>query len=593
MRAARLARAAALLLVPTLLVGLGLLARAVGGAALRDFTRYETPFRVPPVGVPAGPGLARQVVVVLVDGLGQKASQGLPFLDELRAKGADFDCVVGEPSLSLPGRAVLFSGAWAEVNGQLSNYNPRPLRVDHLFAAAREQGRLTGLAAGGNGALLFAPFVDRVVAYGEDAETAPLAAYEASLRDHAARSGALLDEVRGEPGLVVVELHLVDKAGHGWGARSDEYRRAALRADDATRGLASRLDLTRDALVVTADHGHVAAGGHGGPEEDVLHVPLMLAGAGVRPGARGTARQVDVASTLSALLGLPVPGSNQGRPLLDALALDPAGRVEVLRAVVAQRERFVENYAYRVATLDEPKSRSRMIEPEEVAAPEGAGEGWYVARLGALDAREAQVKAARTMLEAEARSRPALVLMFGPLLVAAALAAARVVSVRHLGRAALAGVAGAALYHAALPAAGLAYSFTAVNKDEQLPAFFARDMALGLSACALAVFVAAWRERRASGARLLELTGTAWLVTAAFCQVLLVKLSAVFWAQGASVTWRLGDMYWAFGFYLDLLAVMAVGLCSPLMVLPAWLAALRPVSSSAPEAAPARGVVAR
>ena len=41
------------------------------------------------------------------------------------------------------------------------------------------------------------------------------------------------------------------------------------------------------------------------------------------PAPAGAARQVDVAPTLSALLGLAVPSSNQGRPLLDALALEP------------------------------------------------------------------------------------------------------------------------------------------------------------------------------------------------------------------------------------------------------------------------------
>jgi hypothetical protein len=586
LRAARLARAAATLLLPALLVWLGLLARDVAGAALRDFTTYDTPFRVPPVGVPTGKALARQVVLVLVDGLSLRASRGLPFLDELRAKGADFDGLAGEPSLSLPGRAVLLSGARPEVNGQLTNYNPRPIKVDHVFAAAKQQGLLTALAAGRSGGLLFGPSLQRGVVYGKDPETAPLGAYEASLREQARQSQALLDRFRGAPGFVMIELHLVDKAGHGWGARSEEYRRAAVQVDEAIRSLAARLELAQDALVVTADHGHVAAGGHGGPEEDVVHVPLVLAGAGIRAGVRGSCRHVDVAPTLSALLGLPVPGSNQGRPLLEALALEAGGRVEVLQAVVAQRERFVENYVYRLATLEDPQARSRMLEPDEVEAPEGADEAWYVARLDALDKREADARSARTMLEAEARSRPALVLVFGPLLLAAVLAGLRLVSARELGRAGLAAAAGVLLYHAALPAAGLAYSFTAVNKDEQLSAFFTRDMAVGLAACAAAVFAGAWRERRASGAGLFDLARSAWLVTAVFCHAFVVKMAWVFWEQGASVRWRLGDMYWAFGFYLDLLVVMAVGLLSPLMALPAWLAALRKAPAAGAAATP-------
>ena len=122
-------RRAAVLLIPVLLVMAGLGARRIGARALRAFIHYETPFAVPPVEARTGPPLARQVVLVLVDGLGLEGARSLPFLGELRARGADYDCRIGEPSLSLPGRAVMLSGAWQEVNGQPTNYDPRPLRV--------------------------------------------------------------------------------------------------------------------------------------------------------------------------------------------------------------------------------------------------------------------------------------------------------------------------------------------------------------------------------------------------------------------------------------------------------------------------------
>jgi hypothetical protein len=57
--------------------------------------------------------------------------------------------------------------------------------------------------------------------------------------------------------------------------------------------------------------------------------------------------------------------------------------------------------------------------------------------------------------------------------------------------------------------------------------------------------------------------------------------------------WTIGDMRWALAFYLDLLVVMAVGILSPLMALPAWLAAFRAVPHRPPSPAPepAREVV--
>ena len=44
------------------------------------------------------------------------------------------------------------------------------------------------------------------------------------------------------------------------------------------------LDLTRDTIVITSDHGHIDAGGHGGDETVVITEPFVLAGAGVKGG---------------------------------------------------------------------------------------------------------------------------------------------------------------------------------------------------------------------------------------------------------------------------------------------------------------------
>jgi hypothetical protein len=584
-------RRAAVLLLPVLLVLSGLAARRIGARALRTFIHYETPFAQPPVDGTTGAPRSRQVVLVLVDGLGREGARNLPFLASLRARGADYDCRIGEPSLSLPGRAVMLSGAWQEVNGQPTNYDPRPLRVEHAFTVARRRGLATGLAAGANGLRLFEPAISRPVVYGKDPETAPFATYEAAQRRQAENGGALLRELRGQPALVMIELHGVDEVGHGWGASSDEYRRAATQADDAIRGFASSLDLDRDTLVVTADHGHVDIGGHGGPEDEVLHVPLVLAGAGIRAGIRGTARQVDVASTLSVLLGLAIPSSNQGRPLLEALALDPEGRVSALKALLAQREKFVAAYVHTLAGLDGAPAAI----PAAVTAPPPsvADEASALARLDALDGQEAAARDDRRTRERRARVVPAAALVLAPLVLGAMLVRLRVVGGGEMRRAIVAALLALALHHLALPVLGLRYSLTAVNKDEWLPAFFRKDMALGVAVCAIAVAAGAWRERRRHGAGLFDLARYAWLVTAVFCSAFVVKTAVVYWEQGAATRWTIADMRWGFAFYLDILVLMAVGILSPLMALPAALAALRasPLSPPARAAEGARGVV--
>ncbi|MFN7147469.1 MAG: sulfatase-like hydrolase/transferase, partial [Myxococcota bacterium] len=108
------------------------------------------------------------------------------------------------------------------------------------------------------------------------------------------------------------------------------YRAEAARADAA---LGRLVDAAPDAVVVyTADHGE-ELGEHGGWEhghalwEEVVRVPLAMAGPGLAPGTFAAASLVDVPATLAALHGLPL-GS------LDGVDLRHLATAELRRAVV-------------------------------------------------------------------------------------------------------------------------------------------------------------------------------------------------------------------------------------------------------------------
>jgi hypothetical protein len=451
------------------------------------------------------------------------------------------------------------SGAWADVHGQATNYDPRPLRVEHVFGLARAQGLPTALAAGPKAQQLFAPHVQKAATLAEGAETAPLEDYLAVLASQAEEDARLLQA--STRGLTVLEIHVVDDAGHGWGSASEEYARAAALADDAVRRLASGLDLGRATLVVTGDHGHVAEGGHGGPEPEVMGVPLVMAGAGVRAGARGDCLQVDVAPTLSALLGLPLPAASRGRALVEALAIADAARLDWLRATVEQRRAFAERYrAWLSGNGVAPATFSASARDEPML--------WRTLEDGEREMAEA--REARQEHERRGRLPWALALAVPPLLVLGGLRAAGAIHGRELLLAGGAAVAGVALYHGLLPVAGLRYSLTAVNKDEWLAAYFRRDMALSLAAAAVAVAGALGFARRRWGAGVRTLGRVAWTTAAAFAGLLLLKVAFVYWRHAVIVDWHLPDQYRAFGFYLDVLALMAVGLAGPLFALVAW-----------------------
>lgn len=548
---------AATLALPAALVALAVFSRSLAHGAWNALVEYQTPFALRTPEARTTAPLTGQVVFVLVDGLAYHASRAMPFLNELRARGADLECRIGLPSLSLPGRSVLMSGAWQEVHGQATNFNARPLAVEHLFLTAKRRGLTTALAAGSDPQTLFAPSVDERVVYPRlpKDQSASLDRLHAELLWMGETTRALLREKK--PHLFVMDYTIADEAGHGWGAASEEYREAAGAVDEEIRKLAAEMDLAASVLVVTSDHGHTPTGGHGGPEHDVIRVPLVLAGGPVRPGTRGECEQVDVAPTVAALLGVAIPASNQGRPLLDALSVTPARRQEIVQALVAQRAQFVARYVARVNGAAAPAD-TRGGEP------------------GLQDLARQAEEAKRDRSEADARRR-----LWVPLGVLAALAAggALLRAAAFLPRgayalAALAAIGAAVVYFSLLRAAGLQYSFSAVNRDEALGRFFLTDMALAVAACALATAAAAgWLARRVGLVGLGDLSRLAFLVTAILCALLVVKMALAFWRHGIFLRWQMPDQFWAFGFYLDTLAVTALGFSAPLMPLAAWAGA--------------------
>jgi len=555
-------RAIATVLLPVALVGLGLSARVVARRAWNALIEYRTPFGLSTPDARASAPLVPQAVVVLVDGLAFHASRSMPFLNELRAKGADLECRVGLPSLSLPGRSVLMTGAWQEIHGQATNFNPRPLPVEHLFLTAKRRGLDTALAAGSDPQLLFSPYVDERIVYPrlDKGESRSLERLEAELLWMGESTRTLLRDKA--PSLFLMDFTIADEAGHGWGAASSQYRRAAGAVDDEIRRLAREVDPRRTVLFVTSDHGHIASGGHGGPEEDVIKVPLVIVGGPVRPGTRGECAQVDVAPTVAALLGIAIPASSQGRPLLDALAISPAQRASVLRAVYEQRSRFVEHYVARV--------NGRTTPPAAGVAPGAPLE----AELSGLVRKADAAKQQRMAAETTRRLLGLLGILAALLGTALAVRAAGIASPAGQALAVLGGITAAVVYFSLFRVAGLQYSFSAVNRDEALGRFFLTDMALAVASCTLAtVLVGGWLSRRVGSVPLVDLVRLAFLVTAVFCALLVLKMALAYWRHGIFLRWQMPDQFWAFGFYLDTLAVVALGFSAPLMPLAAWAGA--------------------
>jgi arylsulfatase A-like enzyme len=84
-------------------------------------------------------------------------------------------------------------------------------------------------------------------------------------------------------------------------------------------------------------------GTHGGFSWGVQHIPLIIAGPGVRTGvSHFPAKLVDVAPTIERLLGLPIPSGVDGVVLADALKAPTVAEREAQKAVQTGRMQDVQ-----------------------------------------------------------------------------------------------------------------------------------------------------------------------------------------------------------------------------------------------------------
>ncbi len=438
----------ALRIVYLLLLGVGGVFTAA--AIWNSITDYQPP---PPVkGNPeSAPALTDRLVLVVLDGIRSDVVGEMPFLEGLMDRAASWTIETVQPSLSNPARAVLVTGAGPDINGITNNGKFSPPPVDSIFSLARRAGIPTVAAGSSFWKRAFGDHIDQLVTSGgkrlrHGAPPAELIAWQEGLCTNYIEALG-----RHEKGLLVAGLFAADAAGHDFGGESIQYIEVARAVDACLAKIIAALDDGQTTFFVTSDHGHIqhrGHGGHGGLEPEVTRVPLAAWGRGVREEAAGrSAEQVDVAPTICALLGLPLPTTTQGRILIEELdAPDPL-----------------------LARLRSLQSRQRELAVGNIADP--------------VEGRK---------LERRERSLRALGLLtfFCAVVFVIGLRRPRSFVLPVVGLAVY-----YVLYYACFWAMGLGYSLSVVGREEYLLNFFFRNAA----AAAGALFIAGYAVSRRAG----------------------------------------------------------------------------------------------
>ncbi len=558
---ARIARILLLVLILIILAGAGYLSQKLTMLGWNSVVEYKSQYLAQ---LPRGSGsepLALRVVLIVVDGLRVDASQKLPNLNELRKEGADLVVRVGQPSLSYPGWTVIATGAWQEVSGVTTNWYKGPVQADNLFRVAKDSG-LPSVAVGSPGwKKLFGPYLTEALIVEEPPEEAPPEEWAKVDEETYRLASEALDKY--SSGFILVHFVGTDAMAHNYGGVSREYLDEAMRVDGFIGKLLQKLDPDKDVVLVTADHGHIDRGGHGGWEEAVLRVPLVLKGKPIRKGLYTEQTQADIAPTVAALLGTPYPVHSQGRPLLELIEApaEVKGRKGLNAAL--QLAGFYDAYAKALGSSPFAgdilsKYRERLASGEE---------GAFAQFYREVSAKAASIRAGRLWKERLLRLPVALLFAFVPLLY--------LLNYRKRLRSVFVPLAFSLLYFAFYNALffgrGYNWSLSAFNTEAQIKAFFNErllDSALSFVVAGLLLTLASWRRP------LLEAFERA--VSYAFFTGywLLLQILIFFWLYSYRFSWYVPDLRLGFKYYLDLLQMVPVGFVSlilaPLAVLITW-----------------------
>jgi len=263
-----------------------------------------------------------KVILILIDGcrVDTLAAVGTPNIDRIMAQGAwTLDARTVTPSITLPVHVSMFTGMAPRDHGVMTNtavpeYSRSCLS---LFQWAKHHGRTTAMYYNWE-------FLRRLSPPGCLAHSVYLDCARQSGGDMAVARAAVEGIHKCEPDFTFVYFGCLDEAGHAHGYESKAYEKTLMDADAAVGYLLDTLDFdtsnqnggtTRPYTVFfQSDHGGFGFDhDHACPQ--VMTIPWMVSGPGIRPGQINSKENVTVLHTFPAIahcMDLPCPDQCSG-----------------------------------------------------------------------------------------------------------------------------------------------------------------------------------------------------------------------------------------------------------------------------------------
>ena len=439
-----------------LLVSLGFLQLLVSG--LSTYVAFVNPYSYVPTGPVSsieGMGmtpLANRAVVFVLDGV-----RADTFYETSKPEIESYDDWANFTaaqcstllSVSKTGYCVISSGVNSSESQVIGNEYKGVFPADSLWNTTVTNSGTTAMIGSDSWYDLFSPWLNYSLTFRSQMPneasvlinaTSGVPVTEVTLpdyRDSLVSQYARLLLERYSPTFMVVHFGETDEAGHQNGTASESYVTALKNEDTYIGEVLDAFEamglLNTTLVVVVSDHGQVdvlsGKGEHGGIEEEVLHIPLLIRGPGVTPGTYDDpVHQNSIAPTIAAVMGWAVPSDCSGTVLFQCLNLtlqqEAIYRINLSEIRVAQATRRISKMGYLAQYQSQVSVAEQLITYAHGNFTSGNNSSAIGAAITSIEASESILRTswdAKVTEERTARLLVVMVCIFAGILVAGVL----------------------------------------------------------------------------------------------------------------------------------------------------------------------------
>ncbi|XP_011337922.2 GPI ethanolamine phosphate transferase 2 isoform X2 [Ooceraea biroi] len=274
--------------------------------------------------------MVTRLIIMVIDALrwdfvaGPVGKEAMPVTSSLliNSSGCLIKAKLQSPTVTMPRIKAMMTGTVPNFVDVILNFGSKPHNSDSLLLQARRQERRLVFYGDNTWLSLFPHAFER-----HEGTTSFFVTDFTEVDNNVTRH--IEDELNRDDWSVMILHYLgLDHIGHVEGPFSTSIKPKLREMDEIIDRIARRVQYWNNdgipaLFVVCGDHGMKDSGGHGGSTPQETTVPLVMMG-GTRcshqeNGESIEIEQLDIAATLSVVLGLPIPSTNLGSVFLDSI----------------------------------------------------------------------------------------------------------------------------------------------------------------------------------------------------------------------------------------------------------------------------------